>query len=94
MLILADTNILLRAVKRDDDDYQLTIEVLSILHEKGHVPAMVPQCGYEYYVVATRPAKENGLGRRPDDAIEDLHKLITLFRRCVTNALSLSPGDK
>jgi predicted nucleic acid-binding protein len=80
MIILADTNVLLRVSKPDDVDHDTAMLALDWLRTQGNEIAIVPQCGYEYYVVATRPIDRNGLGLEPGDAIRDLDRFIGVFR--------------
>ena len=80
MLVLVDTNVLLRTAKPDDSDHAVALEALSHLTAHGHEPAFVPQSAFEYYVVATRPIAQNGLGLDPVDAIRDLDELLRLYR--------------
>jgi predicted nucleic acid-binding protein len=80
MRVLADTNVLLRIAKPDHADHIVALQAVSSLRSRGHRCVMVPQCGYEYYVVATRPKDQNGLGLVPADALHDLTDLMALFR--------------
>ncbi len=80
MLILADSNVLLRAVTPEHAEYEVTLDALASLRDQGHSLAMVPQGGYEYYVVATRPPDQNGLGLTSSEAIHDLDDRLGLFK--------------
>lgn len=80
MLVLADTNILLRAAKPDHSEHAPTLAALARLRGGGYEPVIVPQCCYEYYVVATRPVERNGLGLDPAEAEADLATCLRLFR--------------
>ena len=80
MVILVDTNVLLRAAKQDGSDNSIARRSLAMLHDAGHVAAIVPQSIYEYYVVATRPIESNGLGIRPGSAMLGIDELLTIFR--------------
>jgi predicted nucleic acid-binding protein len=83
MRILCDTNILLRTVSPDSPDHALALESLAKLRRAGKVPVLVPQCIYEFYVAATRPANQNGLGMSPEVAssfIDDLLEVFPLLR--------------
>jgi len=80
MLILCDTNVLLRSAKPDHSHHSIALEALSILRRRGDEPVVVPQCCYEYYAVATRPTDSNGLGMEPSDALRDLTEIVHLFR--------------
>ncbi len=79
MKILVDANVLLRFVKRDHSDYQFAFEALSEIRKRGHVPCLVPQCLYEFYVVATRPIANNGLGLDSVQIDEDISELLAKF---------------
>jgi predicted nucleic acid-binding protein len=80
MLVLIDSNVLLRAANVEDPSYATAIEALARLDSKDHQPALVPQCCYEYYVVATRPTDRNGLGLEPSAAIRDIADYLGIFR--------------
>lgn len=80
MIILVDTNILLRTAKPDDRDHTISETAISSLTNDGHILAVVPQCLYEYYVVATRPVDQNGLGLEPAVAVSAIDQLLSLFR--------------
>ena len=80
MLILCDTNVLLRSAKPDHSHHTIALGALLLLRKRGDEPVIVPQCCYEYYAVATRPADGNGLGMEPPDASNDLTDILDLFR--------------
>ncbi|MFH5806752.1 type II toxin-antitoxin system VapC family toxin [Alienimonas sp. DA493] len=79
-LILCDTNVLLRLAKPDHPDHEVARDALRVLAGAGYMLALVPQCCYEYYVVATRPVERNGLGMSPSHAGRDVDRLIRRFR--------------
>jgi len=95
MRILCDTNLLVRSVSRNDSDHPLAIESLARLRSDGHSLVLVPQCLYEFFAVATRPAINNGLGIVPQDAVQfvkdfiDLMPLLRDERRVFEHWLSL-----
>lgn len=72
MVILLDANIFVRLAHKADAQRDMTLDALSALHAGGHRTAIVPQVLYEYWVVATRPLAQNGLGILPADAAIDL----------------------
>ncbi|SFH54087.1 type II toxin-antitoxin system VapC family toxin [Planctomicrobium piriforme] len=80
MTILVDTNVLLRTARPDDPDHQVALASLAMLRESGHLLAIVPQCLYEYFVVATRPIQQNGLGLDSTEGISAVNQLLDLFR--------------
>ncbi len=80
MVILVDSNVLLRTAQPDSPHHETALRVLEILRGDDHDLALMPQCLYEYYVVATRPVEQNGLGMVPARAARDLDQLLSLFR--------------
>ena len=74
MNILLDTNILTRWVNTDDAQHLEAVECLRRLRTSGHIPAIVPQNLYEFWVVATRPIAVNGLGMTSGDAELELRR--------------------
>jgi predicted nucleic acid-binding protein len=79
MRVLVDTNVLLRIAKPDHADHRPALEAVQWLRVRSHSCVMAPQGGYEYYVVATRPVVNNGLGLAPEEAVQDLMDLLALF---------------
>lgn len=80
MLILLDTNILLRSANPADSQYQVTADAIDALHDRGHKLVLVPQVLYEFWVVATRPIENNGLGWTSAKACGELLQLQDVFR--------------
>jgi predicted nucleic acid-binding protein len=62
MYVLCDANLLLRAVQAAHVQYAEATQALAGLRSNGHEPVIVPQVVYEFWVVATRPTTQNGLG--------------------------------
>jgi len=80
MLVLIDSNVLIRSADVADPDHSTAVEAVTRLKGQGHEPSLVPQCCYEYYVVATRPAERNGLGLEPFAAAQDIADYVGMFR--------------
>ena len=59
---LLDTNIVLRLSNADDPQHELATSAISTLLAKENECSVVMQVLIEFWVVATRPAKVNGLG--------------------------------
>lgn len=74
MNILLDTNVLTRWVNTEDSQHLEAVECLRVLRTSGHIPAIVPQNLYEFWVVATRPIAVNGLGMTSGDAELELRR--------------------
>jgi len=80
MRILCDTNILIRISQPDHPHHRQTVVAVSKLHAADNTLVTVPQACYEYYVVATRPVAQNGLGLPPDEAVSNVDDLLSLMR--------------
>ena len=83
MRILLDTNVLCRLASKDHALHTVADKAVSALHNAGHELCLVPQVLYEYWVVATRPATDNGLNMATanvDQAIDLWSDLFTILR--------------
>jgi predicted nucleic acid-binding protein len=70
MATLADTNILLRSLNTDDPYSRAVNRALSILRLRNESLVIAPQNLIEFWAVATRSTKENGLGLTTAEAGE------------------------
>lgn len=81
MLVLVDTNVLLRVIEPLHPHHEVAANALRALRAKGDELCVVPQIHYEIWAVATRPIAQNGLGMSPADAEVELLRLAPpLFR--------------
>jgi predicted nucleic acid-binding protein len=80
MSVLFDTNVLLRAAQIGHPMYQTAVDAGEVLRLRGKDLFLVPQNFYEFWVVATRPAAQNGLGFMPAQAHSELARFKALFR--------------
>ena len=83
MIVLLDTNVVLRLDHVGNPHRDVAREAIERLFDEQHQPRIVPQVLYEYWVVATRPAESNGLGFSIEDAqrmLADLKELFAPFR--------------
>lgn len=78
-MILIDTNVLLRAAQPGHSQYAAAVAGVKTVRQRGDLPCIVPQVLYEYWVVATRPVADNGLGMTSSDAEIDVVQLIQQF---------------
>ncbi len=62
MLVLVDTNILLRLLNPTDPEYTTVRSAVESLVARGDQLCVVPQNLVEFWNVCTRPADKNGLG--------------------------------
>src|SRR3990172_3135414 len=76
VLILIDTNLLLRLVEPAHRQHAIASEAIGAVRDFGHRTIIVPQVVYEFWSVATRPVDANGLGLT---TIETESKLESLF---------------
>jgi hypothetical protein len=79
-VIFADTNILLRLDQTSAPEYPIVENALNKLRLRQEVLCIAPQNLVEYWVVATRPQRENGFGLTPARASAEITKLLRLFR--------------
>jgi predicted nucleic acid-binding protein len=81
MLVLADTNVLLRVAEPKHRDHPRAVAAVRGLRQAVHVLCLVPQIHYELWVVATRPIETNGLGMTSDEVEAETQKLGPLLFR-------------
>ncbi len=79
MQILVDTNVLLRATDHGHSHQEIAAIALHTCQGAGHQLVIVPQVVYEFWVVATRPVDQNGMGLSVEDADRQTSELIQLF---------------
>ena len=60
MLVLLDTNVLLRLFDRSDPNYGMVQTALKVLWAQRHQPVIVPQNVIEFWNVSTRPTSARG----------------------------------
>lgn len=83
MKVLLDTNVLLRMAVVSHPTHAEAVAAVYRIRQRGDQPAIVPQVLYEYWVVATRPTSQNGLGLSTSEArlaIDEFLKSIDLLR--------------
>jgi predicted nucleic acid-binding protein len=80
MTVLLDTNILTRGAQPHHPQHQPAVNSVTTLRQKGESLCLAPQNLYEFWVVATRPVGENGLGMTPATAQTELTQLKSLYR--------------
>jgi len=77
--LLLDTNVLLRTLQVQHPQYEIAARAFEILPTRGYDLHLVPQNLTELWVVATRPASQNGLGLSTADAATELMRLKSMF---------------
>ena len=75
MLILVDTNVLLRVVEPRHAQHAEAVGAIRANRPVGHELCLVPQIHYEFWAVATRPIAQNGLGMTTTEAEAELERL-------------------
>jgi predicted nucleic acid-binding protein len=78
MRVVLDTNVLLRAAQPGHPHAKLAREAVEKLIAADHETCLVPQTIYEFWVVATRPQKENGLEMSVAGADAEVDRLLSL----------------
>lgn len=79
MRILLDTNILIRLAQPGTSACSSVLTALEQLELQQFDYCIVPQVIYEFWVVATRPLDQNGLGIRAAQASLEIARISTLF---------------
>jgi predicted nucleic acid-binding protein len=77
--ILLDTNVLLRVSDPNHAHHPQAAAAVDSLDADGHELRTVPQNLYEYWVVATRPLADNGLGFTSHEVQPYLARIKGLF---------------
>jgi predicted nucleic acid-binding protein len=77
--VLIDTSTLLRTLQVRHPDHETATRALELLAERGQDLQIVPQNLFELWVVATRPAEQNGLGMLPLAAARELARLKSML---------------
>jgi predicted nucleic acid-binding protein len=74
-----DSNIILRLFQPNHAHSPITEAAIIQLEQLGFFLCLVPQNIYEFWVVATRPVLQNGLGLSSPDARESVDSLLRQF---------------
>jgi predicted nucleic acid-binding protein len=75
MQVLVDTNVVLRLAEPHHPQYAQAWVATRALIQRNHELCLVPQVHYEFWVVATRPTQQNGLGWSLIQVEAEIHKL-------------------
>jgi predicted nucleic acid-binding protein len=65
MTYAVDTNILARTIHKNHPMQQIAKDAIKQLISRGETLCVFPQNLYEFWVIATRPAPQNGFGLTP-----------------------------
>jgi len=80
MTIVLDANVLLRLADPTCAARPTAIEAVRLLLARGESLRIVPQTLYEYWVVATRPIVNNGLGLSSPQCSRDVATITAMFQ--------------
>lgn len=76
---MLDTNILLRFADTTSYQHAVTVAALNVLRSRGDDLRTLPQSFYEFWVVATRPRANHGLGLPVADCVREVARLRGFF---------------
>ena len=79
MNIALDANILLRLADPTSASHAVAARAVSTLRAQGDILHILPQSVYEFWVVATRPIANNGLGLSITECGRDVANLESAF---------------
>jgi predicted nucleic acid-binding protein len=79
MRIVLDSNLMLRSVQPAHPSHTTARQATSALLARGDELCLVPQNFYEFWVVATRPVAQNGLGLSAASVVAELARFRALF---------------
>ncbi len=79
MSVLVDTNVLTRIAEPNQQQSMMAADAVRSLLSRGEVLNIVPQCVYEFWVVATRPVANNGLAMTTGEASAKVDELTKVF---------------
>ena len=80
MRVLLDTNLLVAVVQPTHVHHAVSRSAILRLQAGGHIRCIVPQNIYEFWAIATRPVKANGLDRPTATAAADVRRAVRYFR--------------
>ena len=75
-----DTNILLRLADPGNESFRIADEAINAMVQSGYEVVLVPQALYEFWNVATRTLKANGLALSTEAVMEKLCEFERDFR--------------
>ena len=84
MSILLDANVLLRLADATNAAHAVAAAAVATLRAQGETLGIVPQSVYEFWVVATRPIANNGLGLSSGECLRELPMSKRRFRSLMT----------
>lgn len=79
MRVLVDTNLLTRASDIAHPQQEIAKNTIASISRRGDSPCLVPQNFYEFWVVCTRPASDNGLGMSAELVLRRFDELKQAF---------------
>src|SRR5262245_36566886 len=79
MTYAVDTNVLARTIHKNYPMQQTAKDAIKLLRSRGETLCVFPQNLYEFWVIATRPAPQNGFGLAPADAETQIVEFETIF---------------
>ena len=94
MTVQIDTNVLTRLAQPTHPLHAAAASAIRNLQSAGHPLCVVPQNLYEFWVVATRPLGDNGLGLAVPEVIAELDRLKRTFALLADSPALLPAWEK
>lgn len=79
MLVLVDTNVIIRSLQSESPEHHHAQTALKTLKAQGRDLCLAPQNLVEIWAVATRPPANNGLGFTTEEAAAEITRLGEVF---------------
>jgi predicted nucleic acid-binding protein len=79
MSVLVDTNVLLRSVQPSHPMHGAAVRTIADLIRAEESLIITPQIVAEFWVVATRPAEQNGLGWTHEKTLQEVNRIEQFF---------------
>lgn len=79
MRFLIDTNVFLRFVEVDSPEFHVCDKALEAIRKSSHSACYCAQIMIEFWAVATRPRKVNGLAMSIDQVKREINDIKTVF---------------
>lgn len=94
MAVLVDSNILVYIANPQSPFYPDARDAINLLLQRGEMLCVLPQNLIEFWVVATRPLQNDGLGLSVAQAQAEITRIKSIFRLLDDNPLIFSEWER